>query len=349
MKPDSVVGIGRVDEFDEIVDVRTPAEFAIDCIPGSVNLPVLDNAERARVGTLYKRASFDARRLGAVLVARNIARHVETHFSALGPEWKPLVYCWRGGMRSESLAHVLRQIGWKAATLGGGYRQFRRDVMEQLQVLPARFRFRVVCGPTGSGKSLLLRALSSSGAQVLDLETLACHRGSLLGEIPGDPQPSQKKFESGLWDGLRRFDPSRPVYVESESQRIGALRVPPPLLAAMQAAECVALEVTPDQRVRYLLEAYRHLLDDAAWLKRTLRRLAPLHSTRTVDRWTAQIDAGEWELLVTDLLATHYDPAYLRSLARIFPRSEHAARFEPTNIGHEPMLACARKILAREA
>lgn len=348
MKPDPVVDIGRIDEFDEIVDVRTPAEFAVDRVPGSINLPVLDNVERAKVGTLYKRASFDARRLGAVLVARNIARHVETHFSTRAPEWKPLVYCWRGGMRSESLAHVLRQIGWKAATLGGGYRQYRRQVMEQLQVLPAGLRFRVICGPTGSGKSLLLRALSSLGAQVLDLETLACHRGSLLGEFPGDPQPSQKKFESNLWDNLRRLDRSRPVYVESESQRIGALRVPPSLLPAMQAGACITLGVSPAERVRYLLETYRHLLDDAAWLKLTLRRLAPLHSARTVDRWTTQVDAGEWELLVADLLAAHYDPAYHRSIARIFPRSSQAMALEPATIGEQAMLHCAKVVLARD-
>lgn len=346
MKPDHVVDIDRIDDFHEIVDVRTPAEFAIDHVPRAVNLPVLDNVERAQVGTLYKRASFDARRLGAALVARNVAHHIESHFSTRGPDWKPLVYCWRGGMRSESMAHVLRQVGWKAATLRGGYRQYRRDVMAQLQLLPARVRFRVVCGPTGSGKSLLLRALAADGAQVLDLESLACHRGSLLGDLPGDPQPSQKTFESGLWDFLRHCDPSRVAYVESESPRIGALRVPPELMAAMQSAECIVIDVPAAERVRFLLQTYRHLLDDAAWLKRTLLRLVPLHSARTVERWTRQVDEGEWELLAADLLATHYDPAYRRSLLRNFPQSEAALRIEPANLEAPALRNAAASLLA---
>ncbi|MGH8675259.1 MAG: rhodanese-like domain-containing protein, partial [Burkholderiales bacterium] len=141
-------------EFDAVIDVRSPAEYADDHIPRALSCPVLDDAERAKVGTLYKQvSSFAAKRTGAALVARNVARHVETAFADRPSTWKPLVYCWRGGKRSGAMAHVLREIGWGAQTLEGGYKSYRRYVVEALAELPPRLRFRVVHGVTGSGKS----------------------------------------------------------------------------------------------------------------------------------------------------------------------------------------------------
>jgi tRNA 2-selenouridine synthase len=308
--------MAELDTFDEVVDVRSPAEFAIDHLPGAVNCPVLDNEERARVGTIYKQVSpFEARKVGAALVAKNIARHLDTHFATRDQRWKPLIYCWRGGKRSGSVALVLREIGWDTAALQGGYQAYRRTVLAQLEELPTRFGYRVICGPTGSGKSRLLQAIAARGAQVLDLEALAKHRGSVLGDLPGDPQPSQKMFESLLWDALRKFDAARPVFVEAESKRIGSLRVPERLLERMRASNCVRIQTPVAERVRFLLEEYRHLLIEPAWLKSLLLRLTALRSKDTVARWIAQIDAGEWPTLVTDLLATHYDPSYMRSMA----------------------------------
>ncbi|HSW81841.1 MAG TPA: tRNA 2-selenouridine(34) synthase MnmH, partial [Usitatibacter sp.] len=210
-----------------LLDARSPSEFAEDHLPGAINVPVLDDGERALVGTIYKQQSaFDAKRAGAPIVSRNIARHIETLFSQMPRTWKPLVYCWRGGGRSGSLAHVLRQVGWDAVRLEGGYKAFRKQVVADLEELPHRVRFRVVCGATGSGKSRLLEALASAGAQVLDLEVMAAHRGSLLGELPDAPQPSQKSFETAIWTALSGFDPARAVFVESESRKVGNLRVP---------------------------------------------------------------------------------------------------------------------------
>jgi len=178
VKQQHTVDMTALDDFDEIVDVRSPAEFTLDHIPHAVNCPVLDDEERARVGTLYKQVSpFEARKVGAALVAKNVARHIELHFASRDERWKPLIYCWRGGKRSRAMAHVLREIGWNAATLAGGYQTFRRAVLAQLEQLPSRLEYRVVCGPTGSGKSRLLQALAAYGAQVLDLELLAKHRG----------------------------------------------------------------------------------------------------------------------------------------------------------------------------
>ena len=320
MRYKSSVSLEQLDDFDEVVDVRSPAEFAIDHVPGSVNCPVLSNEERARVGTTYKQVSpFEARKMGAALVARNVAHHVETHFASRDPAWKPLIYCWRGGKRSGAMTLVLREIGWDAAALEGGYQSYRRAMLAQLDVLPARFGYRVICGPTGSGKSRLLQKLAARGAQVLDLEELARHRGSVLGDLPGDPQPAQKMFESLVWSALRGFDPARPVFVEAESRRIGALRVPEALLGCMRKASCVRIEAPAAERVRFLIDEYRHFLVEPAWLKTQLRRLTALHSKATIERWIAWIDAEAWQDLVGDLLATHYDPAYLRSMRNNYP------------------------------
>jgi len=274
----------------------------------------LDNEERARIGTMYKQVSpFDAKKEGAALVSKNIARHIEERFRGRGREWRPLVYCWRGGQRSAAMAHVLREVGWDAATLEGGYRAYRREVLAQLEDLPSRFRFRVVCGETGSGKSRLLEALAARGAQVLDLERLACHRGSLLGELPGEPQPSQKRFDGLVWDALKRLDAKRPVLAEAESKKIGQLQVPAKLLQRMREGECLRLEVPAPERVRFLIEEYRHFLDQPAALKDRLKCLTARYGHAVVGRWLAQTDSGDWRELVADLLVTHYDPSYSRA------------------------------------
>src|SRR5438552_14993770 len=172
-------------DFDAIIDARTPSEYALDHIPGAVSAPVLDDAERAEVGTLYKKVSpFEAKKLGGALVAKNVARHVERLFGKNDKNWRPLIYCWRGGKRSGAMAHILREIGWDAQTLEGGYRAYRRWVVQELQRLPHHFRFVVIHGPTGSGKSRYLKNLQRSGEQALDLEELAAHRGSVLGNLP---------------------------------------------------------------------------------------------------------------------------------------------------------------------
>jgi len=223
--------LARLDEFGAIIDVRSPSEFTDDRVPGALNWPVLDDAERAQIGTQYAQVSpFAAKKFGAVLVARNIAAHVEREVLDKPKDWRPLVYCWRGGTRSGALASVLDHIGFRVHRLEGGYQAYRRAVLDTLESLPQRYRYRVICGTTGSGKSRLLRQLQAAGAQVLDLEALANHRGSVLGLVPGERQPGQKQFESRVWDALRRFDPKRPVFVESESRKVGDLRVPPALI-----------------------------------------------------------------------------------------------------------------------
>jgi len=319
------IGPSVLAQFDAVIDVRSPAEYAEDHLPGAISCPVLDDAERATVGTLYKQASsFAAKRLGASLVATNIGEHLRNTFAEQPAGWKPLVYCWRGGKRSGAMAHVLREVGWDARTLQGGYKSYRRYVVERLAELPPRFRFRVVHGVTGSGKSRLLRALRQAGAQTLDLEELAAHRGSVLGTLPERPQPSQKSFESRLLEALERLDAAKTVYVEGESRKIGQLQVPGALIEAMRASECVVLEAGIETRVALLLEEYSHFFSDLAALGAQLDCLAELHGRERIEEWKALAQRGEWQALVARLLEEHYDPAYRRSAGRNFARLPQA-------------------------
>jgi tRNA 2-selenouridine synthase len=341
------VTVAELAAFDEIIDVRSPGEFAEDHVPGAINLPVLDDAERARVGTLYKQvSSFEAKKLGAALVSRNIARHLDTWFADKPKSYRPLVYCWRGGSRSGSLTHVLQKIGFAAMQLEGGYKAYRRHVVAELDRLPTLFGYRVVCGPTGSGKSRLLQALAGEGAQVLDLEALAAHRGSLLGALPGQDQPSQKRFESAIWSALSRFDPARPVFVESESKKIGALRVPDALIAAMHASPCLRLDVSLEARVRLLTEDYAHFLGDPETINRQLGFLTSLRGGETVAAWQALANRRAWPELVATLLAQHYDPAYFKSLSRNYAPSPTDQSFRTEDLSADGLRQLARAVLS---
>jgi tRNA 2-selenouridine synthase len=310
----------RLDSFDAIVDARSESEYALDRLPGAVNWPTLSDAERAAVGTAYKQASpFTARKRGAILAARNIAAHVERHVLELPREWSPLVYCWRGGQRSGSLGLVLGQIGFRVHVLEGGYQAFRRAVVAALETLPGAHAFVIVCGTTGTGKSLLLRALAARGEQVLDLEALANHRGSVLGLVPGEAQPAQKAFDTAVWDALRRLDPARPVFVESESAKIGDVRVPPALLARVRAAPCVWLELPVEARVALLMREYHFFVRDVDAFCARLDALRVLRGHEVVNGWQEAARAGRIESVVRDLLVAHYDPIYLQSIRRNFP------------------------------
>ena len=338
--------LSQLDQFDCIIDVRSEAEFALDHIPGAVNCPVLDNAERVRVGTLYKQSSaFEAKKIGAALVARNIARHIEARWLDMPKDWKPLVYCWRGGNRSGALALVLARIGWPAIQLDGGYKAYRAHVSAALAELPP-LDLRVICGTTGSGKSRLLETLERIGAQVLDLEKLAAHRGSVLGHLPSQPQPSQKMFETRIWDQLRRFDPARPVFVESESKKVGQLRVPDALMERMRQSPCVALHLSRPNRVRLLMEDYSHFTVSPGTLNAQLDFLVQLHGRARIDSWHALANGGAMPELVDQLLVQHYDPAYLRSIDRNFVRYGQATPLELHDIGPADFLAAATALHA---
>ena len=334
-------------KFDAIIDVRSPSEYAEDHIPGAVSAPVLDDAERARVGTMYKQVSaFEAKKVGAALLAKNAAQHIQNLFRDKPKSWHPLVYCWRGGKRSGAMAHILREIGWNADTLEGGYKAYRRFVVSELSRLPSTLDFTVIHGPTGSGKSRLLGALRHAGAQVLDLEDLAAHRGSVLGNLPERPQPAQKMFESLLLRDLSALDASRPVYVEGESKKIGELQVPDALIERMRASPCIVLDTPLEARVDLLLDEYRHFLENRALLEAQLDCLVGLHGRTRIAEWKSIQD---WRELVSRLLVEHYDPAYRRSSTRNFTHLGDARSVRIASAADSAFTAAARALLDRTA
>ena len=300
--------------FDDIIDVRSPAEFAQDHVPDAINLPVLDNDERSRVGTLYVQESrFLARRVGAALVARNIAGHLETELKDKPASYAPLVYCWRGGQRSNAMATVLAQVGWRPTLLGGGYRTYRRRVTTALYDAAPALRVVLLDGNTGVAKTEILQRVAALGVQVLDLEGLADHRGSLFGGHGARPQPSQKLFESRLLAGIEAIDQARPVLVEAESSKIGEINLPPGLWAAMRAAPRIEISAPRAARALYLTQAYGDIIGDADGLARALAKLPRHLGSEQRAAWSAMAQAGAFIALAESLIAEHYDPAYERS------------------------------------
>jgi tRNA 2-selenouridine synthase len=297
-----------------VIDARSPAEFAEDHAPGAINLPVLSNEERAEVGTIYvQQDRFLARKIGAAYIARNVAHHLQFALADQPGSFRPLIYCWRGGQRSNAMATILAQVGWRTAVLAGGYKTWRRYVSARLydQALP--FRLVLVDGNTGCGKTEILQRLADRGQQVIDLEGLAAHRGSLFGAIAGQPQPSQKLFESRLLVALEALDPARPVIVEAESSKVGERMVPPALWNLMTAAPRIELAASPEARARYLVRAYGDIAADRAALDEALRRLPTWPGRKRLEAWGQIADAGDFEAIALDLMALHYDPAYRRS------------------------------------
>lgn len=299
--------------FDTVIDVRSPAEFAEDHIPGAINLPALSNEQRAEVGTIYKQISpFDGRKIGAGMVIRNVADHIDGPLMEKDGAWRPLVYCWRGGQRSGVFSTLLSEIGWRADTVKGGYTSFRRLVKARLYDDPLAHRFILLDGYTGTAKTEILPRLAARGVQVIDLEGLAGHRGSLLGDMPGG-QPSQKAFETRLATALCQLDPARPVVIEAESSKIGRIVLPASVWAAMLAAPRIVIQAPEAARAAYLATAYREVIEDPQVVKTKLEPLRRLRGHATVDRWIALSQQGALVDLSHALMVDHYDPSYAKS------------------------------------
>lgn len=338
--------MAQLDQFDAILDARSEGEHAEDHLPGAQSWPSLNNEERVRVGTLYKQVSpFEAQKIGAALVAKNIAHHIETRVMDKPKNWQPLIYCWRGGKRSNSLALILGQIGFKVHLIEGGYKAFRKEVMEDTPRQAQGLQFQVLCGPTGSGKTRLLQALAQEGAQVLDLEAIAVHRSSVLGLIPGQSQPTQKAFDTQVWDALRRFDPARPVYVEAESKKVGNLTVPAELMVAMRASPCIRMELSLENRVDLLMEDYAFFTQDTAFFVDRLERLVALRGKAVVDAWKEKIALGQMREVVADLLSLHYDPGYETSTGKNFVHYNKAPVVVPQSHSLAHMQALAQQMV----
>ncbi|MEJ1992780.1 MAG: tRNA 2-selenouridine(34) synthase MnmH [Maritimibacter sp.] len=309
--------------FDEIIDVRSPSEYAEDHIPGAISLPVLSDEERARVGTIYVQDEpFKARKIGAALVAKNAAKHLEGPLADRDGGWRPLVYCWRGGQRSGSFASILREIGWRVDTIKGGYKAYRSLVVKALYEAGFTGRVVVVDGGTGTAKTRLLHQLAAQGAQVIDLEALASHRGSVFGPV-GDAQPAQKGFESALAAQMMRLDPTRPVFVEAESSKIGNIILPPALWKSMIHAPRFHISAPIAARAAHLVTEYEDLIAAPDKLDAVLDKLVRFHGHARVDDWRALAGAGEYARMSAELIAEHYDPRYARISRAEAPLIEH--------------------------
>jgi tRNA 2-selenouridine synthase len=340
--------LSELDSFDLVIDVRSPAEFALDHIPDAVNFPVLSNDERTQIGTLYKQVSpFAAKKLGAALVSKNIAEHIEKHLLELPREWRPLIYCWRGGERSGAFTHILNRIGWKAMQLESGYQGFRRTVIDGLEQAASTSTFQVICGMTGSGKTRVLQEVGQLGLQILDLEGLAVHRGSVLGNEPNIDQPSQKGFETALWNALRKLDPSQPVVVESESKKVGGLHIPDALMEKIRNGACIELRSSTQTRVSWLIREYHHFLTGTDNFKDKLALLTTHYGKVQIAKWNEAIDAGNFPELVEELLVKHYDPSYQSSIVRNFPQYKIEDYVQLENDSDQAFAQAAKAIAAK--
>ena len=343
---DTVYNVGMYDfhSYDLIIDARSPREFDEDHIPGAVNLPVVDNEEFAKVGTLHRSDPLAAYQLGARYSLQNISRHIENCISKYADKSKILVYCFRGGKRSKAWFDVLDTIGYRVEKLKGGWKAYRHWVNEQLASVPGNYRYIVLSGPTGCGKTRLLTALHNAGAQVLDLEGVAVHRGSIIGAVPGKQQPSQKLFDSYLLQRLSGLDPARPVWVEAESKKIGQVQLPDALLASMRQGKTIAVEATLPQRVQLLREDYAHFEQEPSTLIERLVFLRPLIGGQEFGAWEELADQRQVPELLERLICNHYDPAYRRSIKRNYPEIDAAPKVMLDDLSPEVLLPVAKQM-----
>ncbi len=332
-------------DYALIIDARSPHEFIEDHVPGAVNLPVVDDAQFAEVGIQHKTDPHAAYLIGAQYSFQNLSEHTRALISRFKPDDRFLVYCFRGGKRSALWAANLRLIGFTVDVIPGGWKRYRNWVRETLATLPQAFEYRVLCGPTNCGKTRLLQELARQGEQVLDLETLARHKGSLLGDLPGRPQPTQKTFDTLVLDQLRRFTPSRPVWVEAESKKVGRLLVPEELTAAMRRAPTVHLSVPMAERVRLCHEDYAHFSVDPLCMVDRLAPLKPLVGGEELALWQTLATEDRTDELFERLMTHHYDPAYSRSTTREFGPGDAANRLALESLAPEALAETARALI----
>lgn len=338
--------LADIDKFDTVVDVRSPAEFSDDHIPGAINLPVLNDQQRAEIGGIYKQVNpFTAKRAGAALVAQNIATHLQTSLLEKARDWRPLIYCWRGGQRSGAMAQIFSNIGWRSTVIDGGYKSYRRHVLDCLDHLPKKLSLVILSGQTGTAKTHILRMASAKGAPIIDLEKLACHRGSLLGSEPGQLQPSQRYFESKLCQALKQCAVGQPIFVEAESNKIGNIHVPPAFWAAMRNAPAISITAPMDARVSFLQRDYAHMVSCPELIMPLLSKLKHRHSAKQLAKWSKMIDCKDWHSFVKSLLEIHYDPSYKRSSGtRLNKETERVAA---TTLDHDDIDRLAEVIMLK--
>lgn len=338
------LGVRDFCDYSLVIDARSPREFAEDHLPGAVNLPVVDDLQYAEVGTRHRTDKHGAYLVGVEYSLRNIADQIKPLISRYGESDRFLVYCFRGGKRSRLWADNLRTIGFQVDVLAGGWKRYRQWVRESLHALPDRFTFRVLAGPTGCGKTRLLAALANQGEQVLDLEAMAAHRGSLLGMLPGTPQPTQKAFDSALLQALRRVEPAKPVWIEAESKKIGNLQLPQGLFDRMHRSRLIELDAPMPERVKLWREDYPHFADDLVGMVQKLQPLKPLVGGQVLSKWEALATQGATDALFECIMREHYDPCYQRSTRSNYQSAASRHRVSLNSLDSRELAAAAHAL-----
>lgn len=291
-----------------VIDVRSPAEFEHGHIPGAVNLPLFTNEERSIVGTLYlQRGSNEAMMKGLELIGPKMKDYADQALK-IAPNREALLHCWRGGMRSNSMAWLLDTIGIKTYTLEGGYKTYRRCVLDSFS---KPLKLIVIGGMTGSGKTEILEAIALQGKQVINLEHLARHKGSAFGNIGMPPQPTTEQFENDLFVCINQLNDKVPIYIEDESLAIGKIFIPQPLFQQMSKAQYINLVVLIERRVKHLVEAYAH--GDKELLLASIKRIEKRLGLENAAIAAEYINNSQMTEAVT-LILKYYDKAYFRSM-----------------------------------
>lgn len=293
-----------------VLDVRAPSEFEQGHLPGAVSFPLFSDQEREAVGTLYHEAGREEALLkGLEFVGPQLRSFVERARELNGPEEPLFIYCARGGMRSEAMGWLLEMAGFPVHRLEGGYKRYRRYVLESFE---RQRPVRVLSGPTGSGKTEILIDLAEQGEQVIDLEGLADHRGSVFGGL-GRERVMQQQFENELAMRWRALDPERPVWVEDESRRIGSVTIPEALWKQMRSAPVTVLDPPREERIARLVEEYgRYDQDELTHALGLIeRRLGGLRTKKALEA-IEQDDLAE----ACDQILSYYDRAYEHGLSK---------------------------------
>ncbi|MDG1982024.1 MAG: tRNA 2-selenouridine(34) synthase MnmH [Alphaproteobacteria bacterium] len=331
-------------KFDTIIDVRSPLEFIEDHIVGAINCPVLSDLERQKVGTIYKKeSSFKAKIIGSSLTAKNIAFHIENKFMEKKGSWQPLIYCWRGGQRSKAFSIVLSEVGWRTNQLKGGYKEYRNQVINFLDNIGPKLKITLISGKTGSAKTKILKSIENEGGQILDLEGLANHKGSLLGKIPDLIQPSQKFFESLIFNKIQNLNLKDKIYIEAESSKIGNIHIPKSIWKKMIKSPRIEISANVELRAKFLVSDYDYMCNNPTLINPIIKGLKNRLSKKLFDEWTNLIDRKKWFDLTKSFLENHYDPSY--SSNTIKNDRKVIKKITATSLNNSDIKDIAKKIL----